>query len=133
VCTTHHPTLLTGCEDMHFVAGTMYAACLSNMTDRLHFMPGLGQREWETHAPHANLVLRHRFVAWDVATERAVALSVRGFPADADLVLHGFDINELSPTNLTVYAINHRRHGSVVEKFWHEPGTRELVWVRTIR
>src|SRR5690606_22863399 len=111
------------CEDMHFLDGIMYAACLSRMEDRLHYMPGLGQREWESHPPSPNPPLRDRFVAWDVSSDRAVELSITNWDPARDLVLHGFDINTLSPTNLTIYAINHSRGGSVIEKFWHVPGS----------
>lgn len=38
-----------------------------------------------------------------------------GLPAGTDRVFHGLDIHERSATELTIFAINHRRTGSVIE------------------
>ena len=46
-CRKHHPELLKGCEDMHFDAGIMYAACIGDFEMRKKWAPGLGQRYLE--------------------------------------------------------------------------------------
>lgn len=43
----------------------------------------------------------------------------------------GFDILETSPGNILVYAINHRRTGSTIEKFHHTIGTTSLVYEKS--
>ena len=43
----------------------------------------------------------------------------------------GFDIFETSPGNLLIYAINHRRTGSMIERFHHTVGSRTLVYERS--
>jgi arylesterase / paraoxonase len=40
----------------------------------------------------------------------------------------GFDILETSPGNILIYAINHRRTGSTIERFRHTIGTTSLVY-----
>jgi len=43
----------------------------------------------------------------------------------------GFDILETSPGNILVYAINHRRNGSTIERFHHTIGSGKLVYERS--
>jgi hypothetical protein len=43
----------------------------------------------------------------------------------------GFDIYETSPGNLLIYAINHRRTGSTIERFHHTVGSGTLVYERS--
>jgi arylesterase / paraoxonase len=58
-------------------------------------------------------------------------LTLDKFPANTDKVWHGLDILEVSPGNLLIYAINHRRTGSVIEKFHYTVGTTSLVYEKT--
>ena len=47
-CSMRHPALLKGCEDMHFHAGVLYAACLGDFKMRTRkWFPGLGLRYLE--------------------------------------------------------------------------------------
>ena len=43
----------------------------------------------------------------------------------------GFDILETSPGNILIYAINHRRTGSMIERFQHTIGSSSLVYERS--
>ncbi|KAF8463096.1 hypothetical protein BDZ91DRAFT_732480 [Kalaharituber pfeilii] len=137
-CTRHHPDILKGCEDIHFDSGIMYAACAGDLQMRRKYMPGLGQRALEKErrdiggkvGPSGLMI--DKMVKWNVETDEVNELELRGFPTDVDFVLHGFDINILSPTNITFYIINHRPFGSVIEKFWHTPGTNHLNFIKTI-
>jgi arylesterase/paraoxonase len=43
----------------------------------------------------------------------------------------GFDYLETSPGNILIYAINHRRTGSMIERFHHTIGTRALVYEKS--
>ena len=43
----------------------------------------------------------------------------------------GFDILETSPGNILIYAINHRRTGSMIERFHHTIGSSSLVYQRS--
>ncbi|KAI5780280.1 hypothetical protein DFH27DRAFT_583784 [Peziza echinospora] len=134
-CALYHPHLLTGCEDLHFDGRNIWAGCMGSAAERRKYMPGLGIRRLEKQRLEAGGVgkyMRDRIVMWDVETEEANEVELRGFPEDVDLVLHGFDISVLSPTNTTFYVINHRPFGSVIEKFWHTPGTNHLNFIKTI-
>ncbi|RPB22799.1 hypothetical protein L211DRAFT_302983 [Terfezia boudieri ATCC MYA-4762] len=137
-CQKHHPELLKGCEDMHFDAGIMYAACVSDFQMRRKWIPGLGQRYLEQERSQnggqvgQSGLMIDKMVKWNVETDEAVELELRGFPNNVDFALHGFDINVLSPSNITFYIINHRPFGSVVEKFWHTPGEDHLNFIKTI-
>jgi len=37
----------------------------------------------------------------------------------------------MSPGNILIYAINHRRTGSTIERFHHTIGSNSLIWERT--
>ena len=69
-------------------------------------------------------------------------MKIENFPPDTDRVWHGnhfsvtmlmigFDYLETSPGNLLIYAINHRRTGSTIERFQHTIGSGTLVWERS--
>lgn len=71
------------------------------------------------------------FFVYEPAKDVLTELSLKNFPANTDRVWHGFDIYETSPGNILIYAINHRRTGSVIERFHHTIGSGKLVWERT--
>jgi len=58
-------------------------------------------------------------------------LEISNFPENTDRVWHGFDIHEVSPTEILIYAINHRRTGSMIEKLRHKVGSSELVYEKS--
>ena len=43
----------------------------------------------------------------------------------------GFDYLETSPGKILIYAINHRRTGSMIERFSHEIGSSSLVYEKS--
>jgi arylesterase / paraoxonase len=43
----------------------------------------------------------------------------------------GFDIFELSPGSILIYAINHRRTGSMIERFHHTIGSGVMTYERS--
>ena len=70
-------------------------------------------------------------------------MTLENFPPDTDRVWHGenltlinelivgFDILETSPGNILIYAINHRRTGSMIERFHHAIGSSSLIYERS--
>ncbi|ORZ28562.1 Arylesterase-domain-containing protein [Lobosporangium transversale] len=56
-----------------------------------------------------------------------------GFPEGADRVFHGLGIHERSATDLTIFAINHRRTGSVVEVLEYSIGDKAVQYKETIQ
>lgn len=78
-CEKHHPELLKGCEDMHFHAGTMYAACLGDFEMRKKWMPGLGHRYLEQERSQnggqvgKSGFMIDRMVKWNVEVQPSLA------------------------------------------------------------
>jgi hypothetical protein len=60
-------------------------------------------------------------------------MELAGLPADTDRVFHGIDYFERSPTELTFFAINHRRTGSVIEVLEYKIGDNVVQYKETIQ
>ena len=52
-------------------------------------------------------------------------------PSFIDELMKGFDILETSDGNILIYAINHRRTGSMIERFHHTIGSNTLIYERS--
>jgi hypothetical protein len=47
------------------------------------------------------------------------------------MLMVGFDYLETTPGHVLIYAINHRRTGSMIERFHHAIGSDKLVYERS--
>ncbi|GAO51014.1 hypothetical protein SAICODRAFT_7173 [Saitoella complicata NRRL Y-17804] len=128
-CTLEFPSHLTGCEDMHLYESEdgetriMYLACSADLGKRTQWFPP-GFHLNKTVVPEGPV--RDNVFALDLNTNHLTRLDFHNFPADEDIVLHGFDFAQNSPHHLSFFFINHRRTGSVIEKFAHSIGTGQL-------
>lgn len=60
-------------------------------------------------------------------------MELAGLPKGTDRVFHGLGIHERSPTELTIFAVNHRRGGSVIEVLEYTIGDKVVQYKETIR
>lgn len=117
-CSHQHPTLLTGCEDMQLVGDSIYTACLTDFRNRNKYWPHYSRqpRPWSGD----------KLFRWDLPTDTVVELSLQNYPYPATAEhrsFHGIDVNVLPNGDVSIYAVNHLRNESVIDKFVHTPGT----------
>ncbi|KAF9121602.1 Serum paraoxonase/arylesterase 1 [Mortierella sp. 14UC] len=130
---------LEACEDVHVHHGfgLAFAACAKDVESRKVWYPPAVKLNRDH--PMLDDWLKDHLVVYDIENEVANAIELVGFPAEVDRVFHGLDIFEESSltTNsnkgdegkkleLTLFVINHRRSGSVVEVFEYTKDDREL-------
>ena len=60
-------------------------------------------------------------------------MELTGFPEGEDRVFHGLDIYELSPMEVIIFAVNHRRTGSVIEVLQYTLGHMTVQYKETIK
>ncbi|CAG8540253.1 12922_t:CDS:2 [Ambispora gerdemannii] len=117
------------CEDIeiHHKSGLAFMACGSENGRRTQWWPPLGS---------VNTTVQPLETPWiyNLETEEIFPLKLKDFPKDTDVSLHGLSLY-IDPSNsnkVTVFLINHRRSGSVVEILDHTIGTKELIYRKTV-
>jgi hypothetical protein len=60
-------------------------------------------------------------------------MELAGLPAETDRVFHGLDIYERSANEFTIFAVNHRRTGSVIEILEYTVGDKVVQYKETIK
>ncbi|CAG8594224.1 4853_t:CDS:2 [Ambispora leptoticha] len=123
----------TSCEDIviHHPSGYAFMACADSGINRLtQYWPPLGT--------FANMSYEPRDLAWvyNIKTNEASVLTFKNLPEDTDLSFHGlgiYDDDSTNHTKLSLFFVNHRRTGSVIEIFEHTIGTKELIHLETVK
>ncbi|KAF8930477.1 hypothetical protein EDD21DRAFT_227674 [Dissophora ornata] len=125
---------LQSCEDVHihYGSGLVFTAC-GNAEARKTWLPAVGMFNVSV-GPEG---VQDELVVYDIATGVARAMELVGFPANVDRVFHGMDFFQESSgkqTTLTIFLINHRRTGSVVEVLEYTLGvdSNKVRYVKTI-
>jgi hypothetical protein len=75
--------------------------------------------------------IRDSFFIYDIEHDSVTKLEVENLPPDADLVLHGIDIVQPTSNELIIFSVNHRRTGSVIERFKHILGSKIMKHEKT--
>jgi len=118
-CSLQHADLFLGCEDIKLVDDTIYTACNADIRNRLKY--------WPEYARQARPWAGDKFFRWDTVADTVVEIELRGIPGDDGTAesrsFHGFDVNVLPDGTVSIYAVNHLRSASVVDKFVHSPDT----------
>ncbi|KAF9991873.1 Serum paraoxonase/arylesterase 2 [Entomortierella chlamydospora] len=120
---------LETCEDIHIhhESGLAFTTC-GHAESRKSWFPPIG-----TVNTSAENAFKDIFVIYDVKSGKYEVMDLIGLPADADRVFHGLDIYERSPTELTIFAVNHRRSGSVIEVLEYTIGDKAVQYKETIK
>ncbi|KAF9343293.1 Serum paraoxonase/arylesterase 2 [Mortierella sp. AD094] len=120
---------LETCEDIHIHhdSGLAFTTC-GHAESRKSWYPAMGKVN--TSAQNA---FKDIFVVYDIKSGKYEVLDLVGLPADTDRVFHGLDIYERSPTELTIFAVNHRRSGSVIEVLEYTIGDKAVQYKETIK
>ncbi|CAI2173407.1 18584_t:CDS:2 [Funneliformis geosporum] len=118
------------CEDIHIHHRTGYAfmPCGSDYERINGFFPPFESFNLSHH-------IRDTPQIYDINNDKFIPLALKNFPPEEDFVSHGLGIYE-DPENenkLYMFFINHKRTGSVVEKFEHILHTNELIHLETIK
>ncbi|KAG0299519.1 Serum paraoxonase/lactonase 3 [Dissophora globulifera] len=121
---------LEACEDIHIhrPSGLAFMTC-GNAEMRKIWYPPIERRN--ISAP--DQAFQDRFVIYDIASGTYDVKDLVGLPAEFDRVFHGIDFYERSSTELTIFAINHRRTGSVVEVLEYKLGDKFVYHKETIK
>lgn len=118
-CCLQHADQFLGCEDMKLVGDTIYTACNTDLRNR--------QKYWPEYSRQPRPWSGDKFYRWDTDTDSVVEIDLRGIPGDDGTAetrsFHGFDVNVLADGTVSIYAINHLRHESVIDKFHHSSNT----------
>ncbi|GAB1521480.1 hypothetical protein RhiTH_004576 [Rhizoctonia solani] len=131
---------LQACEKITILSsGIMYLACAGTIESRTAWMPTLD-------ALNATAVLTRStadyLATYDTSTGAITKLAVRGLSDPRGLNLHGMDVvpDELDPTMLWIYLVNHRPEpesphkgaNSVIEILKTRVGADYVEWVQTV-
>ncbi|KAG9062768.1 Serum paraoxonase/arylesterase 2 [Linnemannia hyalina] len=124
------PGGLEACEDIHLhrESGLAFMTC-GHAEMRKEWFPPMAKM----NASAADAAFQDKFVIYNVATGKYEEMELAGLPNGTDRVFHGLGIHERSPTELTIFAVNHRRGGSVVEVLEYTVGDKVVQYKETIR
>ncbi|CAG8459005.1 4454_t:CDS:2 [Ambispora gerdemannii] len=119
------------CEDIviHHPSGYAFMAC--------GFATARSTQYWPPLAVYTNMSFEPRDVAWayNINTNKASVLKIKNLPENTDLSFHGLGIygDSTNHTKVSLFFVNHRRTGSVIEIFEHTIGTEELLHLETVK
>ncbi|KAG0195972.1 Serum paraoxonase/arylesterase 1 [Mortierella sp. GBA30] len=121
---------LQACEDIHIhhASGLAFTTC-GHVESRKDWYPPVAK----TNASAGINAFQDKFVIYDIPSGAYEVKELVGLPADTDRVFHGIGVYERSPTELTFFAINHRRTGSVVEVLEYTIGGDTVKYIETIK
>ncbi|KAG0292178.1 Serum paraoxonase/arylesterase 2 [Linnemannia gamsii] len=124
------PGGLEACEDIHLhrESGLAFMAC-GNAEARKDWFPPMAR----LNASADDIAFQDKFVIYNVATEKYAEMELAGLPEGTDRVFHGIGVHERSPTELTIFLVNHRRGGSVIEVLEYTIGDKVVQYKETIR
>ncbi|TGZ77051.1 hypothetical protein EX30DRAFT_352129 [Ascodesmis nigricans] len=136
-CTPHHRDLLVGCEDLHLVGDhTIYTACEAGL-------PLDNRLKWaRDKAINVSHIPGDKLFRWDLKTDSVVELELKNMPVDpttgkldtsaAERSFLGMDVNERPDGTVSLYVINLKQPGNVIDKFHHDPATNYATFVTRI-
>ncbi|KAH8148246.1 uncharacterized protein LAJ45_07698 [Morchella importuna] len=119
LCMLQHTDKFHGCESMQLVElsptrTVIFTSCLTSYANR----PRVLSQSREADAAEGKSRSGDKIFRWDLDTDE-------GF--------HGMDVNYgLEGGRMSLYVVNHRFNGTVVEKFMHDPATDVLEHVASI-
>ncbi|KAF9094478.1 Serum paraoxonase/arylesterase 1 [Mortierella sp. AD031] len=121
---------LEACEDIHLHrdSGLAFMTC-GHAESRKSWFPPMAK----LNASADEIAFQDKFVIYEIASGKYNEMELTGFPAGADRVFHGLGIHERSATELTIFAVNHRRTGSVVEVLEYTIGDKTVQYKETIQ
>ncbi|KAK3836201.1 MAG: hypothetical protein J3R72DRAFT_450727 [Linnemannia gamsii] len=124
------PGGLEACEDIHLhrASGLAFMTCGNAETRKDWFPPVAKLNESASES-----AFQDKFVIYNVPSGKYEEMELRGFPTGTDRVFHGLGIWDRSPTELTIFAVNHRRGGSVIEVLEYTIGDKFVQYKETIR
>ncbi|OAQ32197.1 calcium-dependent phosphotriesterase [Linnemannia elongata AG-77] len=124
------PGGLEACEDIHLhrESGLAFMTC-GHAEARKDWFPPMAK----LNASADDIAFQDKFVIYNVATGKYEEMELAGLPKGTDRVFHGLGIHERSPTELTIFAVNHRRGGSVIEVLEYTIGDKVVQYKETIR
>ncbi|KAF9126603.1 Serum paraoxonase/arylesterase 2 [Mortierella sp. 14UC] len=124
------PGGLEACEDIHLhrASGLAFTTC-GNAEARKDWFPPMSK----LNASAGEVAFQDKFVIYDIPSGKYQEMELRGFPVGTDRVFHGLGIWDRSPTELTIFAVNHRRGGSVIEVLEYTIGGKFVQYKETIR
>lgn len=137
LCTLQHTDKFHGCESMQLVElsptrTVIFTSCLTSYANR----PRILSQSREADAAEGKSRPGDKIFRWDLDTDEVVELELRGMPGGeggGDRGFHGMDVNYgLEGGRMSLYVVNHRFNGTVVEKFMHDPETDVLEHVASI-
>ncbi|KAG0005436.1 Serum paraoxonase/arylesterase 2 [Modicella reniformis] len=120
---------LEACEDVHIhhASGLAFTTC-GHAESRKNWYPPMGNNN-----ASAENAFQDKFVIYNIKSGTYEVAELAGLPAETDRVFHGLDIYERSATELTIFAVNHRRTGSVIEVLEYTVGDKAVQYKETIK
>ncbi|KAF9418285.1 Serum paraoxonase/arylesterase 1 [Podila epigama] len=121
---------LEACEDIHihYPSGLAFATC-GHAQSRKDWFPPMNK----LNASAEPVAFQNNIVLYDIDASQYKILELQGLPEGTDRVFHGLDIYEVSPTELLLFAVNHRRGGSAIEVLEYRVGSDTIQHLETIR
>ncbi|KAK6539133.1 Serum paraoxonase/arylesterase 2, variant 4 [Orbilia ellipsospora] len=127
-CMALYPLQLQGCEKFKLVGRNIFAACVGDWTKRRMWFPPMGIFDEKNEVLG---IIRDTLYKIDIQTRKLTELSLQNFPAETDFCVHGMDVIETTPGGFSMFLVNHRREGSVIEKFKYTDDSRDVFHVST--
>ncbi|KAG0214225.1 Arylesterase-domain-containing protein [Mortierella sp. GBAus27b] len=120
---------LEACEDIHVhqASGIAFTSC-GNAEARKGWYPPMAKINATTEN-----AFQDKFVIYDLKSGKYDVMELAGLPAETDRVFHGLDIYERSANEFTIFAVNHRRTGSVIEVLEYTVGDKVVQYKETIK
>ncbi|KAF9435206.1 Serum paraoxonase/arylesterase 2 [Entomortierella beljakovae] len=120
---------LETCEDIHIHhnSGLAFTTC-GHALPRKGWYPPIGHRDASN--PDS---FKGEFVIYNIETGKHDVVDLVGLPEGTDRVFHGLDIFERSPTEITLFLVNHRRTGSVIEVVEYTIGSKTAQYKETVK
>ncbi|KAF9921985.1 Serum paraoxonase/arylesterase 2 [Linnemannia zychae] len=124
------PGGLEGCEDIHLhrESGLAFMTC-GNAEARKRWFPPMAKLNTSADST----AFQDKLILYNIPTGKYEEMELVGLPTGTDKVFHGLGIYERSPTELTIFAVNHRRGGSVIEVLDYTIGNKFVHYRETIR
>ncbi|KAF9970668.1 hypothetical protein BGZ73_006577 [Actinomortierella ambigua] len=123
---------LQSCEDVHIhhQSGLVFTGCGNSEARKAHgWFPPLG---YLNHSADP-MAFQDQIILYNPEDRKYEAMDIEGFPEGADRQFTGIGLYEKSDRELTLFVINHRRTGSVVEVIDYYVGETTMKYVQTVQ
>ncbi|KAI8898244.1 hypothetical protein BC833DRAFT_448859 [Globomyces pollinis-pini] len=118
---------LFGCEDAQVhESGLVFLACAKNLEERRAWWPPIDNFDTSVES-HSALTV------FNLTSNESFELELKGFKSEFSA--HGLGIltNPSDPNQVLIAALNHKRSGSVVERFTYQLGSKHVDHVKTVK